>query len=603
MDNMKLLDVHIENFKSLKKLDVKLSDKVSLLVGKNNSGKSNFIEALLFLPKIIKKGSRDEDFKRIMYGKDTSNELIYELTFQLSEDEKSEFISYLNASDAKKREIDRSLGSKVKYMGRFGIEKKILEEAIYIYFKDREVKLSKGIWEENTYNYFILDFINFFGSYDRIESDLTRRKLPKNSTLEKSPLMDSTAKSILQYPLQSRQIRPEEYLLKFIMDFLDKIHQIGPNRTSNEVKTIKGDFKLRRDGENLPEVLHSLASSNRKCFDRIAAHTKEIIENISEIKTPIIEGEQRIYIALTEKPFGNIEYTWNNMSSGIKEILFLTTLLDSSEKGSLLMIEEPEIHLHGDAIRRFINILSDVIKTDDKQVIMTTHSSTFIDLLSQENLFCVVKERGNTEIIPLSHEVNFEEMLLKAGLSKSDLFISRSPSLIIIVEGRDDVKIFNQFLVKEGTDPKIEKINIVTPSEKGGGSSEVIKFGKMLKRTRIEIPFLIILDSDRRKEKKEQEMKNEGFRNDEYFILEKEEIEEYLIDSNAISKIARKPSAEIREIISGTKGTGKEKLGRILKRLGIQPNSEIKALIVRHLESTPKEISDIIALVRTRKYS
>ena len=191
-------------------------------------------------------------------------------------------------------------------------------------------------------------------------------------------------------------------------------------------------------------------SSDKVCFEKITRDVRSITNNVLEIKAPLIPNTQNTYLAIEEKYFENIEFTWNNLSSGVKEIVFLVTFLNSTKKGSLLFIEEPEIHLHGNALRRFFTVMKKVIEEDEKQIIIATHSPTFIDLVDQEKLFCVIRENGWTNIIPLSQESDFVGTLRKAGLTMSDILLSLVPSFLLIVEGRDDCSIFDEFLEKKG---------------------------------------------------------------------------------------------------------------------------------------------------------
>ena len=60
-------------------------------------------------------------------------------------------------------------------------------------------------------------------------------------------------------------------------------------------------------------------------------------------------------------------------SSGAKQILTIITQLFRAPKGSLLMIEEPEISLHPKAQIDVLEMFAEAIK-EDKQIIATTHS-------------------------------------------------------------------------------------------------------------------------------------------------------------------------------------------------------------------------------------
>lgn len=584
---MKLSRVQIKNFKSLREIDIQLNDDVNLLIGENNSGKSNLIEALRFLPTIIGGNVNREKFENIISHRNIQNSLAYELIFVLSDEEKLQFLSNFNFSEEEKSEFSRRLKSNIKYTIIFGIEElgiEIKDEQACIYLKDREIILSKGIREGNGYHYHILeDFETVARDIDSIPSnDLTKRKGGS-----------SPARSILtcQY---NKNPRPEEHLLVLILNYLNNIEYLLPSRISTERGSVRGDFRLFINGSNLPQVLNSFASSDKTCFEKIIEDVKFITNSVLEIEAPLIPNTQNTYLAIKEKHFEDIEFTWDNISSGVKEIIFLVTFLNSTEKGSLLFIEEPEIHLHGNALRRFFTVMKEIIEEDGKQIIIATHSPTFIDLVDQEKLLCVIRENGWTNIIPLSQESDFVGTLRKAGLTMSDILISLVPSFLLIVEGRDDYRIFDGFLRKEGIDCKENRIKIIPSSNTGG----VIKFGKVLKRLNTGIPFLLISDSDRKRDEKEQEMKNEGFREKEYLILEKGEIEDYLIDSDAIAKALRKPRDETEEIVSRASGTGKKKLESILKELNYPSEGGIKKLIAQSLESTPPEIKERIESIK-----
>jgi AAA15 family ATPase/GTPase len=45
---MRIKRIYIENYKSLKEVKVELNEGVNVFIGKNNTGKSNIIDALTF---------------------------------------------------------------------------------------------------------------------------------------------------------------------------------------------------------------------------------------------------------------------------------------------------------------------------------------------------------------------------------------------------------------------------------------------------------------------------------------------------------------------------------------------------------------------------
>lgn len=68
-------------------------------------------------------------------------------------------------------------------------------------------------------------------------------------------------------------------------------------------------------------------------------------------------------------------------SSGARQIMAVITQLFWAAKGSLLMIEEPEISLHPKAQIDVLEMFAEVINRDDKQIIATTHSHILLQAL------------------------------------------------------------------------------------------------------------------------------------------------------------------------------------------------------------------------------
>lgn len=175
----------------------------------------------------------------------------------------------------------------------------------------------------------------------------------------------------------------------------------------------------------------------------------------------------------------------------------------------------------------------------------------------------------------------------------------RSDRYILIVEGRDDVKIWSQFFLRYGIDPEQERISITNPGDKnGGGVAEVIKAGKLIKKLHLGIPFRIILDSDNEKVEREGMLKTERFSPMEYYILDRKDIESYLIDPRSISELSKRPINEIDHIINSTSGTGKIKLERIFKQINLTLDAGSKEILVRLMDKIPDEIVSFIEGVK-----
>ena len=167
-------------------------------------------------------------------------------------------------------------------------------------------------------------------------------------------------------------------------------------------------------------------------------------------------------------------------------------------------------------------------------------------------------------------------------------------SLILLVEGRDDYAIWKQLLIKEGVN--FAKISIVKYGQ--GGIEEAIKAAKFFREPGLKpIPHKLILDSDGKpSELTERLTKKEKLDRGSFHVLERKEIESYLIEPYAIAKILNKETNEVKACIAKLRGgNGKEKLEKIFKNFhGPKVTSEIKATIVINLPDIPLEIRQIL---------
>ena len=151
---------------------------------------------------------------------------------------------------------------------------------------------------------------------------------------------------------------------------------------SFEPKAIRGyanvlpSSELSRDGSNLPQVLHTLLTTNRETFRRIEDTLKMCLPEVDEIDLPVIRKDHQpeVHIAIRERGFEK-PFELAQISDGTLRLLaFITALnLDSP----LVAFEKPEncVHPH------LLETLIDIVRKSDKQVIISTHSPLLIRLL------------------------------------------------------------------------------------------------------------------------------------------------------------------------------------------------------------------------------
>lgn len=224
------------------------------------------------------------------------------------------------------------------------------------------------------------------------------------------------------------------------------------------------------------------------------------------------------------------------------------------------------------------------------------HSVTFINVEEQDN--CEPYFVGNLKFVA----EQFALLLTKQSErdEELDLLIDKTKSSCcrILVEGKDDKFILDSFLSKAGL-IRSEDYYIFSGLESGNGFQAVKTAVHLLKELKTEFPFIALVDSDNKLHEHKQLLRNAGASDDEVFVLKKGEIEDYLIDSKALSVIIGKPEDDVREAINKTSLSGKELLNRIFNHFQLpRPKSETKKTIAEKIIDIPDEIQEIIEKVR-----
>lgn len=166
---------------------------------------------------------------------------------------------------------------------------------------------------------------------------------------------------------------------------------------------------------------------------------------------------------------------------------------------NLLLMDEPELCLHPNAIREACSTLYDLPSTGKWQVMVTTHSPVFIDL-SRDNTTVVRVERDSVEDVirgttvfrpgkaKLSDDEKIElKMLNLCDPSLCEFFFG---GRTIIVEGDTEYTALKYVLDKYSDDPKLNDVHIV----RARGKATICLIAKILNQ--FNARYGILHDSD-----------------------------------------------------------------------------------------------------------
>ncbi len=595
---MELKRIRVENYKSIRSADIPLDENIIVLAGANNAGKGNVMGSISFLVSVIKgdlSEGYDEAYARCITGKDKGKDMNFELYFTFGKEEMEGFVMGLDIKDVKKNEIRRGIGYDVRYRLRLD-RQGISEETIVLYMRDMELAYAKGNRKEGIYVFEIMSagtLVPKFPNKPDYQMKRVGGGFPPSSILYKAANM----------PFEMKEC----FLLNMIYQYLHGIHHMPPIREYKKIVRLKGCLELKGDGSNLPEVLHSLLTADKDRFGEIVEITRMVLEEIADIDIPLIDGTGDTHVAVKESAAVEASYCWSELSSGIKELIFLAALICLRGNSRLLMMAEPEAHLHHGALRRFMDIVKERSSASGTKMMIATHSPVVIDHFEMKNIYYLVKNKGGSRLMSMKRNSSMEDLMGEAGMTKGEFFALCPRKYLLIFENRSDGNIFRQFLIRKGVRPLKERIGIIVPSRKRShamgadralsenwGMEQAMKFARLIKQTGVQMPFKLIFGSDTLGEVKKKRIDQEDFQPDEYVFLKKKAMKDYLIDTRALAKTAHKDIFEIERMIGGSKGSTEEKLAHILGDAYLEASEATNALIVGFLKNTPEDIGAII---------
>jgi putative AbiEii toxin of type IV toxin-antitoxin system/AAA ATPase-like protein len=220
--------------------------------------------------------------------------------------------------------------------------------------------------------------------------------------------------------LHRRQGTPEESVVKKLRSILREIQLLSIN-PENMRSYGRRDELLGEDGNNISGVLALLCEDPEK--------KESFIDWLREFCAPEIEDLDFLEI----KELGDViamfverggkRISARSISDGTLHFLGTLLALRTAEPGSVILIEDIEAGLHPTRIRLLVEYLEAVTRERQIQVIATTHSPVVLQWLSDEALrnaivFGRVPDHEGTIVRRLGDLQYFNEVVERAGIEE-----------------------------------------------------------------------------------------------------------------------------------------------------------------------------------------
>ena len=167
------------------------------------------------------------------------------------------------------------------------------------------------------------------------------------------------------------------------------------------------DIRLDYDGKNIAEYLLWLRSQDEQFLESLISELKFVLPYLSELQPTIKDTFNREVELLfyenndnNQKPIPG----WL-LSSGTLRIVAILAMFITPRKPYALFIDEVENGLDPRTIGMLINRIKDVFADKSMQVVVTTHSPYFLDLVPIESIIVSEKDNHKTSFhIPIDEK-------------------------------------------------------------------------------------------------------------------------------------------------------------------------------------------------------
>ena len=521
---LKLKDIGIKNFLSYK--DAKYSDlkNFNILIGKNNSGKSNLIKILVFL----KERFSNMNFSKSFLFDEINSKAEISLRFSLS------------------KTLRENLFQKL-YKGNFiqrGFNRNEMDEGFLKSKEWRKENIAvKWLIDNNFYQYLDLN-LNYIPELNRIiitRISIYSRKFDKSQTLFSANFTNNSLKTeYLDLGMLSSSDNPLLYffsyftsaeigysqsplneifnninifnknpILQILLESLSKnffnaIHRI-PDKRKFDPDSGRDDLaktSLDANGTNLVKYIHKKKVMNEdEWLNEFNNKLRNYMPEVDRLGDNLDINTDRAILTQKEKGL-EMELKLENMGSGILHIALFIAYIMELEEESILCIEEPELFIFP-GLQKLVR--DELLRNSSKrQIFITTHSPHFISRDFNNSAIYQIEKINNSTLVKKISDQDILEVFKELDLSLYDYLLYDG---ILFVEGQDDINVF-KIISDEIFEPKFKitqcygKKNYHYYAE-----AEILNL-----LTDCDLYFLFLLDLDRGNENVWSKIRDDGLK-------------------------------------------------------------------------------------------
>ncbi len=523
---MKLIKYSLRNFRRLEAVEIELEGEETIFVGPNNSGKTSAAVAFRYFVvrnspfsifdfsasqiETIDKFGTEEDLSDMVFPS-----IDMDLWFSVDpETEYGRIANLLTVTSLEHSEIGLSISLIVKDVG-------VLREEYFSVFPKND---ETGV-PEKTLSHFLSLSGNFkrhfslnYASLEMLDGEVNYVALDKEEGVKAINSLLRIDFIDAQRNIDDQEIgRSNRLSTAFAAFYKKNLDQVEANEAANKVIDKNNDELTEHYGEHFSDLLGVI-----KGLGVPSANDREL-KILSTLKPDeALKGNTELHYIDTDSQH-ELPEAYNGL--GFKNLIFMAIQASHFQLQwmrtevnrplcQVILIEEPEVHLHAQVQKTFIAKIWEIAREEAKkygeekclpQFVVTTHSSHIVDEIAFEKIRyfrrCVsgIPSKVKSDVKKASKVLSLHRFQLDSDEEENLRFLRRYLKLthcdlffadaVILVEGTVE-KLLMPTMIKESA-PELQRIYITT-LEVGGAYAH--RFSCLL--SFLQIPYLVITDID-----------------------------------------------------------------------------------------------------------
>ena len=400
--------LELENVGKINAANIKL-DGITVIAGENNTGKSTIGKMLFCVFSAfhrIEEQIKEERIKSISralssYYHEAANRLTRRFnTMDLAEFFVEQKESFLGDIRLIEKEIEEYFINRDKNFDQYKEQETLekLAERIYIFLNLEDGEIQKMILQK------------------RLEAEFAMKVGHLNNVGEKTAVKLNIKEDCIEFIV----IKNEDIIIENYMNLNKDIIYIDDPFVLDDL----GDFRWQiwaNEFEHRHDLLMKLARDRKtdgfSVIDELIVQKKleKILNKMCDVCDGDLLSEDRdSFIYKTDRLNGELKMV--NLSTGMKSFVILRRLLQNGniDENGIIILDEPEIHLHPEWQLKFAEIIVLIQKEFNTNILLNTHSPYFlnaIEVYSEKyaiekkcNYYLANEEHGITSIVDVTKE-------------------------------------------------------------------------------------------------------------------------------------------------------------------------------------------------------